>query len=248
MKLDESLHRIGNDIVCAYLIVTPEGITVIDAGLPGHWRDLVAEIASIGRSLGDIRGVILTHGDSDHIGFAERLRREHGVPVFIHPDDAARAKGGPKPKNAKHTMKLGPLFGFASYAIRKGGIRTAWLTEIHEARDGQVLDLPGSPQIIGLPGHSPGSIAVYSPAVNAVFVGDGLTTRHVLTGQIGPQPAPFTDEPAQAISSLDRIVATGATWVLPGHGAPWRLGVDAAVAGVRAEAARASAAAGSADG
>jgi hypothetical protein len=40
MKLDHNLHRIGNDIVAAYLIETPEGITVIDAGLPGHWRDL----------------------------------------------------------------------------------------------------------------------------------------------------------------------------------------------------------------
>lgn len=40
MQLAPSLHRIGNDIVAAYLVDTPEGITVIDAGLPGHWREL----------------------------------------------------------------------------------------------------------------------------------------------------------------------------------------------------------------
>ena len=54
-----------------------------------------------------------------------------------------------------------------------------------------------------------------------MFVGDGLTTRDVLTGQRGRQPAPFTDEPDQAIASLRRIVPTGVKWVLPGHGAPW---------------------------
>ena len=41
MKLGPSLHRIGNDIVAAYLVDTPEGVTVIDAGLAGHWNDLV---------------------------------------------------------------------------------------------------------------------------------------------------------------------------------------------------------------
>lgn len=81
MKLAPHLHRLGNDIVASYLIDLPEGITLIDAGMPGHWRDLLRELAEIGRPLSDVRGVVLTHGDSDHIGFAERLRRKAGVPV-----------------------------------------------------------------------------------------------------------------------------------------------------------------------
>ncbi len=62
---------------------------------------------------------------------------------------------------------------------------------------------PGSPRIIGMPGHSPGSIAIHVPAADAVFVGDALTTRHVLTGEHGPQPAPFTDDPDRR----DRLAA-----------------------------------------
>ena len=98
MRLGPHLHRIGNDIVAAYLVDTDEGVTVVDAGLAGHWRDLIAELASMGRSLDDIRGVVLTHGDTDHIGFAERLRRDHGVPVYVHEADAARARGEVKTK------------------------------------------------------------------------------------------------------------------------------------------------------
>jgi glyoxylase-like metal-dependent hydrolase (beta-lactamase superfamily II) len=239
VKLNASIHRIGNDIVAAYLVVTADGVTVIDAGLPGHWHELLAELRSMGLSPDDIKGLILTHGDSDHVGFAERLRRDHGVPVFVHADDAARAQGGQKPATAKQPMKPGPLLGFVGYALRKGGMRTTWLSEVVEVHGGAALDLPGSPQIIGLPGHSPGSIAVYVPVADAVFVGDGLTTRHVLTGTTGPQPAPFTDEPEQAIASLRAIVGTGASWVLPGHGAPWSDGVEAAVLAVE-EAARAA--------
>ncbi|MFJ3383766.1 MULTISPECIES: MBL fold metallo-hydrolase [unclassified Curtobacterium] len=236
MELTPTLHRIGNDVVSAYLVATPDGVTVIDAGLPGHWRDLVAELRSMGRSLDDVRGVVLTHGDSDHVGFAERLRRERGVPVYVHADDAERAKGGPKPKGGKQRMRIGALLGFVAYSLRKGGVRPVWLQEVVEVHDGDTLDLPGAPQVIGMPGHSPGSIAVWVPSVDAVFVGDALTTRHVLTGAVGPAPAPFTDEPARAIASLRALLPTGATWVLPGHGAPFRGGVAAAVAAVEAAA------------
>ncbi|RFA12941.1 MBL fold metallo-hydrolase [Subtercola boreus] len=216
-----------------YLVGTPEGITIIDAGIPGQWRDLLAELRAMGRPLADVKGVILTHGDSDHIGFAERLRRDHGVPVFVHEADAARAKGGPKPKNASQKMRLGATLGFFGHMIRKGGLRTTHLVEVEEIVSGQTLDLPSAPLIIGMPGHSPGSVAVSIPAVDAVFVGDALTTRSVLTGRIGPQPAPFTDEPAEALASLDALLPTGAKWVLPGHGAPWSGGVAAAVIAVQ---------------
>lgn len=234
MELGPHLHRIGNDIVAAYLVVTPDGVTIIDAGLAGHWRELVAELSLAGKTLKDIKGVILTHGDSDHVGFAERLQRDHNVPVYIHPADASRAMGGPKPANAKQPMKLGPTLRFFSYALRMGGLRTTWLSKVTEIHDGQTLDLPGAPQIIGLPGHSKGSIAISVPLAKAVFVGDALTTRNVLTGSTGPQPAPFTDDPARASVSLDALIPTEAKWVLPGHGAPWGEGIKAAVAAYHA--------------
>ncbi|GAB7036890.1 MULTISPECIES: MBL fold metallo-hydrolase [Catenuloplanes] len=236
MKLGPHLHRIGNDIVAAYLVVTDEGVTVIDAGMAGHWHDLLAELSVMGRSVDDIRGVVLTHGDGDHLGFAERLRRDHGVPVHVHEADAARARGEVSADNAWGHMRLGPTAGFFWYAIRKGGLRTTHVAEVVVVRDGQVLDLPGAPRIIGVPGHSPGSIAVHVPVADALFVGDALTTRHVLTGQRGPQPAPFTDDPQQALASLHHLESVAASWVLPGHGAPWSGGVAESIRAIRTAA------------
>jgi glyoxylase-like metal-dependent hydrolase (beta-lactamase superfamily II) len=237
MKLGPHLHRIGNDIVAAYLVVTDDGVTVVDAGLPGHWKDLVDELTSLGLSPADVKGVVLTHGDADHIGFAERLRRDHGVPVFVHAADAERARTGAKPKVAAGPMRLVPTLGFFAYALRKRAVPTTYVSEVVEVHDGEVLDLPGAPVVIGLPGHSPGSIAVHVPSADAVFVGDALTTRHVLTGREGLQPAPFTDDPAAALASLDRLAGVQASWVLPGHGAPWRGSPADVAAAVRAGAA-----------
>ena len=237
MQLRPHLHRVGNDIVAVYLVDTPDGVTVIDAGLAGQWTDFTAELAAMGRSVDDVRGVVLTHGDSDHIGFAERLRREQGIPVYVGAADAARARGEEKYKATWGHVKVGALAGFLWYTIRKGGLRNTYLTETVPVQDGQVLDLPGAPQIIALPGHSAGSIAIHVPVADAVFVGDGLTTRHVLTGKAGPQPAPFTDDPQQALASLNRLTGIEAKWLLPGHGTPWSGGIPEAVRTVQAAAA-----------
>jgi glyoxylase-like metal-dependent hydrolase (beta-lactamase superfamily II) len=230
MQLAPNLHRIGNDIVAAYLVVTDEGVTVIDAGLPGHYSELVAELTGLGLTTADVRGVILTHGDSDHIGFAERLRKESGIPVFVHEADSGRARGVDKPPaTGKEKMKLGAVLGFVGYALRKGGAKTHYLAQVETVTDGETLTLPGAPVIIGMPGHSPGSIAIHVPLVDAVFVGDALTTRHVLTGAVGPAAAPFTDDPEQALASLTALLPTTATWVLPGHGPAYNGGVESAV-------------------
>src|SRR5699024_2753131 len=112
MRLAPNLHRVGNDLVAVYLVDTPDGVTIIDAGLAGQWGDLTAELARMDRTLEDVRGVVLTHGDTDHIGFAERLRRDHGVPVYVHEADAARARGEESTKPDWGRMRLGATARF----------------------------------------------------------------------------------------------------------------------------------------
>jgi len=118
-----------------------------------------------------------------------------------------------------------------------GGLRTRWLGDVVALRDGERLALPGAPEIVALPGHSPGSIAVYFPTRKTVFVGDALTTRDVLTATKGPRPAPFTDDQTAADASLDRLRELDIELVVPGHGAPWRGGAAELVDRYRAAAA-----------
>jgi glyoxylase-like metal-dependent hydrolase (beta-lactamase superfamily II) len=237
VQIGPSLYRLGSSLANSYLVEDGGEITIIDAGLPGYWADLPAALASMGRSLDDVRAVVLTHGDSDHVGFAERIRRERGIPVFVHEADAARARFEVrKPSTGWGPVKVRPLAGFLWYTARKGGLRIPPLTEVVTFGDATTLDVPGAPRIVHLPGHTPGSVAIVVPGVDAVFVGDAMTTRSVLTGEQGPRLAPFTIEPNAALASLGRLESIEARWVLPGHGEAWGGGVDEALRRIRAAA------------
>jgi glyoxylase-like metal-dependent hydrolase (beta-lactamase superfamily II) len=238
MRLAPGLHRIGSDVVNIYLVVDSAGVTIVDAGLSGHWRELDHELTQLGRSIDEVRGIVLTHGDSDHIGFAERLRQGNGIVVHVHELDAARARGEiSKPNTGWGPIKVRPLLGFLWYGARHGGLRTRPVREVVTFADGEELDLPGFPRIIHVPGHTPGSVAVHAAAVDALFVGDAMTTRSVLTGERGPRSAPFTLDSGAALASLAKLETVPASWVLPGHGPPWRGGVREAIRQVRQVAA-----------
>ncbi len=233
MKLTTSLHRLGSSLVNSYLVEESGLVTIIDAGLPGYWSELPKELAAMGRSLDDVRAVVLTHGDTDHIGFAERIRRERGIPIYVHELDAGRARGEVrKPSSGWGPMKIGPLLGFLAYTARKGGLRITPLREVVTVTEG-TLDVPGSPRVIHLPGHTPGSVGVHVPFLDAVFLGDAFTTRSVLTGEERLQPGPFTLDPEGARASLARLDGLEAAWVLPGHGEPWSGGLAEALRQIR---------------
>lgn len=239
MQLSPSLRRLGtSSLVNSYLVEDAGGITVIDAGLPGLWKDLLAELDAMGHTLDDIRAVLLTHGDVDHIGFAERLRRDHRVTVWVGEPDAAEARGEVgKPPTARDPMRIGPMARFMVYAMTRGGLRRKPIAEVRTLEPGATLDVPGAPRVIALPGHTPGSVAFHVPSVDALFVGDAMTTRSVMSGVIGPAIGPFTVDRVQALASLDALDGLTPQWVLPGHGDSWIGGLPEALRRIRSGAA-----------
>jgi glyoxylase-like metal-dependent hydrolase (beta-lactamase superfamily II) len=241
LRIAPGIHRIGDSsIINSYLLEEGGEVTIVDAGVPGYYKDVARELAAMGRSVADVRALILTHGHSDHIGFAERLRRERRVPVSVHEADAALARGEvPNPAKGYGRIKLGPFLGFFWFSLLHGGLRTPKLQEVGTFGDGATLEVPGSPRVILTPGHTPGSAVLHVPSRGALFVGDAFATYAVTTGARGPQVAPFTADPAEAVASLAHLEGVAADLVLPGHGDPWTGGVEEAVRRIRQEQASA---------
>jgi glyoxylase-like metal-dependent hydrolase (beta-lactamase superfamily II) len=239
MEIAPSIRRLGRGVVNSYLVEEAGSVTIIDAAMPGYWDDLLVELAAIGRTLADVRAVVLTHGHSDHIGFAERARREASVPVEVHELDAALARGEvPNPSRGLGPVRPRPLLSFLLLGLRNSGLRRPTVAEVVTFGDGATLDVPGSPRVVHVPGHTPGCAALHVASLGAVFVGDAFATYAVTTGRDGPGVAPFTADPARAVESLRRLEGLDAPLALPGHGQAWTGGIDEAVRLVRERAAQ----------
>ena len=80
VEIAPGIRRLGKGLVNVYLLEEAGEVTIIDAGAPGYWKDVHAELGAMGRTPDDVRALLLTHAHADHVGFAERIRRERGAP------------------------------------------------------------------------------------------------------------------------------------------------------------------------
>lgn len=234
-QVAEGVHRLGDHYVNWYVLEEGGRLTVIDAGLPGHWEQFSSLLSTLGRTVDDVVVVLLTHGHPDHLGCAEPIRQAAQARVLIHGDDAEGARrGGINPPLTPSVARLWLRPAFPRYVMsisRAGGGHIPPITELATFADGERLDVPGRPRIIHCPGHTPGECVVHVEERDVVFTGDAIVTLDPTTGKVGPAVlgAPFTADRARAFASLKRIQATGAGTLLPGHGEPWHDGVADAV-------------------
>jgi glyoxylase-like metal-dependent hydrolase (beta-lactamase superfamily II) len=234
-NLGEGVHRVTSADVNFYLVEGEDGVTVVDAGLPAMYPLLARSLVGMGYGRADIKALVLTHAHFDHLGFAARLQRELGIPVWGHAADAYIAAHPYRYRHEKNRLLFvlshpGGLPVLARMTAA-GALNVPAVRELTLFGSRTRLDVPGRPEIIFTPGHTDGHCALFLPDRNVLFSGDALVTLDPYTGRTGPHivAGAATADSGQALASLDRLAETGAGLVLPGHGEPWTEGVAGAV-------------------
>ncbi|MDQ2833909.1 MAG: MBL fold metallo-hydrolase [Acidobacteriota bacterium] len=171
------LTRLG--FVNCYLLRESDGFTLIDTGLSGSGKDILAAAQSHGAP---IRRILLTHAHVDHVGSVDELAKalpglqlaasQRSLPLLQKPPNKGLEPGEPNTEI-------------------KGGLPGIGTPVSHLIAHGELF---GSLRCIETPGHIPGHFAFLDERDGTLYAGDALVAVGKLTvSGYAPWYFPLTD-------------------------------------------------------
>jgi len=219
MEVLPGIHRIDGVIANVYLLIEPQGLTLIDTGMPGSAGKILDYVRGIGHAPRDIITILLTHQHVDHVGGAATLARATGADVLAHPLDAPAIEG-----KARRDVPRGPM-GLMFRAVLLPRLKpVAVAAHITGGETLPIQQRDGGLQVIAAPGHTYGEVSFYVPGRKLLIAGDAY--RHG-GGRIVPSPNMFNRDTTKALRSIVELAALEVGASLCGHGEPILQGADA---------------------
>ncbi len=199
--------------VHAYLFDDGNGLTLIDTLFDTDAHRILAQVQAIGKTVHDIKHIILTHAHRSHLGGLATLKELSGAQVYAHEWESDIIAGDRK---AQPVSSL-PHRPYRAYHLQIGLnldiARHVPITVDNFVHDG---DRIGPIQVVFAPGHSPGHLAFYWPERRALIAGDAVCTwPNFMLGWKG-----FLLNPRQHQKSLRRLAELDAEVMCVGHGEP----------------------------
>lgn len=218
----------GVDTIYPTLLWDQESAVLIDTGYPGLLPKLKEAVKEADVPWEQLRTVIITHQDLDHIGSLPDLLRENDLDLTVLAHEIEKPHIEGELMLLKHT----PDALVAAEAMIPPHVPEEWrraflsmLSNPPKGRvdrfivDGEHLPFAGGITIIHTPGHSPGHLSLYHHNSRTLIAADALTVQG--SELHGPNPS-ATPDMKQALSSLKTFAKYEIDTVICYHGGLYR--------------------------
>lgn len=218
VKIDDRLFLIPiaferngqiNTFNASLLLDQVNGPMLIDTGLPGQHGIIDAALAEAGVGIADLKAVLLTHQDIDHIGSLNDIVTATGATVFAGADEVRYIDGTEPPRFARpEILEQRP-------EMRALVARFTPTLVDQPLADGTVLDIAGGVQVVFSPGHTPGHICLFHEPSGTLIAGDALTADN---GTLHGPNAGATSDMITANRSVQRLAELPVQRIICYHG------------------------------
>lgn len=205
--------------VNCYLIKTKEGYILVDTGYPNQRINIEIALDEVGVQPGDLKLILLTHGDFDHSGNCAYLREKYQSKIAMHKDDLGMVEHGDLfYSRGSRNIIIRMLVKIILPLLRMNLKKDDQFTPDIYLKEGDDLSEYGfNARVIHLPGHSRGSIGFHTTDDN-LFIGDILENNK----KKGPVKASLMDNIEDFDASIDKLKSLQINTVYPGHGHPFQ--------------------------
>ena len=186
-----------------------DDLSLIDPGLTGKGKYKLDAVKEMGIELSSIKRVVMTHTHLDHIGcFTEVKKQIPHAELWVHTLEAEPLERGED--DAVYGMREFKGMCQMQFGIKQGDFR---FKVDRKLEDGDILRIGNMTwEIIHIPGHSMGGIALYNRDRKTLIPGDVIYADH----SIGRFDL-FGANAGQLKASLARLAELEVDVLLPGH-------------------------------
>jgi glyoxylase-like metal-dependent hydrolase (beta-lactamase superfamily II) len=193
-------------IVNSYLVEEDDGLTVVDTGMPGTAKAILAAAEGLGKP---ITTILLTHAHGDHVGSVDALHAALPEAAVIISERDSRY--------LDKVMTLDPGEPQTKLSGSYPGIKTKPTRTIVPG------EKVGSLETIATPGHTPGHVSFLDPRDGTLYAGDVYSTlggvaTSARTNPRFPLPGFATWNKPTELESAKVLLALEPKRLAPGHG------------------------------
>lgn len=201
MKVTDEVYALDSTRGNYSYLINGEETILVDTGRPGQGKGILKDLNVLGVKPEDIKHILITHHDVDHIGSLAFLQKATGAKVWASKEDIPYIYGE---KSRPGIKKLVSVI-----------MRMEKPENITPYSEDQRI---GAIEVIPTPGHTPGHVSLLYKDI--LLVGDLFKTSK---GKIAPMSSFMNWDDTVLAESINKINDYEFKWVCPAHGQPLKI-------------------------